>query len=747
MPTTSTCQGMITKTINRITSTTSSAQALLDKQIDGTVLTQQEIAKFEAYLVILTQSAKIIHSYMDKWSEVIEDMEQTDESKAEDLTKKQDEFYTQKDPLEHALNAETNATAMKTELYAMRPSLSSNQFGSAESQSNNASTTASQFPTLAPIQLEHFDGNRSKWNAFKDQFLALVDSRPMDDVYKLLQLKAALVGSPKELISEFPSTKDNYTIAWKRLTDHYEQPHEQEIALMQELLELKPAKSTEETRKVINTLSRITMQFKNLKSDEPTLNLRHAFITKLPPWLSRQATDAKPKGTPKELLEEADKIFSKNEFYDHFHKMALDSNSKSKDSLSQDQITLKQQEDFGFNSKKATPNFKSLCAFCSGNHFHAKCPDYTTSEARTNRALKLSLCFKCLSSDHKARDCSKGSNCLHCKASDHHSLLCNFKVRNVIPTLNTMTVTSFNNSTGNENNLLMTKSIDIISSTNNNHSVFALIDFGSQSSFIKKATAQKLGLKLGLKSSMQFGGFNSKPKVCKSQKTSVKVRTKDNQHFTAELQTIGQIVGPIRTLVDHPKTLDELKSFNCHDNTCFKEPEILIGIDMIAHLGLQTKDSLQCGLLCFDSNIGFILCGKLNSTKCQVSSTPSLNKNQQPIEKLSSDFDKNCMISTHTSHHLFSGSRRGYCKQQQQTKSSLPKTISPVQLKHWNHAQQNLLDSSHHSKTVLPVRAKYRKSVWYPSSRQQKSFSSQLNDKLTFTSTDNFGSKPIDSSP
>lgn len=79
--------------------------------------------------------------------------------------------------------------------------------------------------------------------------------------------------------------------------------------------------------------------------------------------------------------------------------------------------------------KKGNKIPRSPCAFCSELHFHDKCTQYATVQARQTRIKQANLCWKCLKADHRTNECTaKVRPCYYCKGT-HHSALC-FKAAN-----------------------------------------------------------------------------------------------------------------------------------------------------------------------------------------------------------------------------------------------------------------------------------------------------------------------------
>lgn len=210
----------------------------------------------------------------------------------------------------------------------------------------------------------------------------------MEDVYKLLQLKSALSGAAEELIEEFETTNANYKVAWDTLVKHYDQPQEQQMAIMHELWAIRPARDSKEARRVVNTRSRIIRQMMNAKIAIPTTTLDYLVVTLLPKWLIRRVKEAKPAGSAVELIELADDILSQKELLDHFQVLAVAYNPG--------RPTKPNVQSQGLNGPRPTtkplPSKAMLltpCAFCKGNHKHVQCSKFPSAETRHKQAKAL----------------------------------------------------------------------------------------------------------------------------------------------------------------------------------------------------------------------------------------------------------------------------------------------------------------------------------------------------------------------
>ncbi|CAH0722490.1 unnamed protein product, partial [Brenthis ino] len=161
---------------------------------------------------------------------------------------------------------------------------------------------------------------------------------------------------------------------------------------------------------------------------------------------------------------------------------------------------------------------KIQCAFCSEDHriIHCKRFSNETVDARRNFVQTHNICFNCLGNNHSAKSCQSSNKCRICKRQ-HHSLL--HPPSSGISGANAETTKNNNGNIGSSSSesnnemestplatffstglvrnqvLLATALVKAASKTGEHYIIRALLDQGSQKSFVTEATVQYLGLK------------------------------------------------------------------------------------------------------------------------------------------------------------------------------------------------------------------------------------------------------------
>jgi hypothetical protein len=73
------------------------------------------------------------------------------------------------------------------------------------------------------IKLPVFSGQYDRWISFSDMFKAMVhENDSLPEIQKFHYLRSFLSGEAERLVSNLPTTANNYTIAWKLLAERYE---------------------------------------------------------------------------------------------------------------------------------------------------------------------------------------------------------------------------------------------------------------------------------------------------------------------------------------------------------------------------------------------------------------------------------------------------------------------------------------------------------------------------------------------
>ncbi|XP_029055098.2 uncharacterized protein LOC114882376 [Osmia bicornis bicornis] len=372
---------------------------------------------------------------------------------------------------------------------------------------NSTALNAASMP-LPRIQLPKFSGQYTEWSNFRDLFHSLVVSNEgLSDVQRLHYLKMSLIGEASLILRNISVTEANYQTAWTELTRRYENKRMIVSSHLRAVLELTPMKSESATelKRVYDNINDSVHALKNLGravDDDFVVAIieRKLDVKTLQEWnlLLGGATELP---TFKELSQ-----FLVNRL------RALEAT---------------QQISEGNKKSSRTTNTKSLvsavdkskCISCNEAHSLYQCTKFKSLNVGKRKELvkKHRCCFNCLGKGHYPRNCLSSRKCARC-GRKHHSLLHEevegnnsdkekaesdkedegSAANSVSPTTSSVALKalisrdSFDDSPTRV--LLATARVTVRSFAGRSVKLRALIDTGSEATFISERAAQSLRL-------------------------------------------------------------------------------------------------------------------------------------------------------------------------------------------------------------------------------------------------------------
>lgn len=272
------------------------------------------------------------------------------------------------------------------------------------------------------------------------------------------------------------------------------------------------------------------------------------------------------------------------------------------------------------NHEKVTDNSK--CIFCENVHESANCfkaQNFTMEKKRSILNLKKA-CFNCLKIGHSARKCRGRLKCIVCSKS-HVTLMC--------PDLLVNRSTK-DGSEGDQKDKTVHKSSEMLSCTNGSgsfvflqtlrvtihgpngtRSIRALIDTGSQNTYIVKNTAELLGYSSKRQSKILhclFGGV-----TCEQSHECYDVEL-SNDKYSCTIEALSQptICGEVLPVFNGP-WVDELRKLHIQlsDIKDAAPIELLIGSDIAGRLYTGKRHILSSNLVAIQTLLGWTLMGRI----------------------------------------------------------------------------------------------------------------------------------------
>ncbi|XP_045456195.1 uncharacterized protein LOC123666030 [Melitaea cinxia] len=513
---------------------------------------------------------------------------------------------------------------------------------------------------LPQIQISKFDGSYFRWLDFRDSFLSLVhNNNRLQAIHKFHYLVSYLEGDAARIVSNIEISEANYNDAWLLLCERYDNKKQLITHHLSALFN-------------INTVARESERSLRFLVDHVTKNLR-ALATLGEPtdkWdtLIIHMVSSKLDNVTMVKWQEYRNTLDDVPTLKQFHKFlsdrsdVLESLNRNKPdkilSQSRPAIPLIRKNNFGERQLKsfaATSQINYRCVLCKGDHRIYNCPIFLNKnvEERKIEVSKLNLCPNCLRFGHSIRECHLGP-CRECNKR-HNTLLhiTKNKTSSKIPTVENDTNLSNNHSLANFskqnfNQIILSTALINVTNPNTNQSktVRALLDCGSQSSFITQSLKQSLSLDSNPIHTINVIGIgnNSCDKVTES--CNLKFNSLVNKDFSISLSCLvlknlsGEI--PIQSINIQQFKLP--KNIQLADPT-FDQPapvEIIIGADVFWDiLGSEQRSLGPNNPKLRSSKLGWLIGGPIStSTNIHKSNYNQCLSNLSYFNKIDSQLSK-----------------------------------------------------------------------------------------------------------
>ncbi|KRX56203.1 hypothetical protein T06_7569 [Trichinella sp. T6] len=366
---------------------------------------------------------------------------------------------------------------------------------------------------LPELTLPQFDGEVLKFPTFWAQFEASVHSdTELDDATKFAYLLSNTTGRALGAIAGIPITAANYPQAVGILQKRFGRP---KIVARAHLLALwKAPECREMTRQGIQTLvDEITKQLRCLAamgkdphagelpwSEALMPGLKEKFPRELQrAWDLKVGSGPESEDNLEKFLEfaqlQADSLSPPDEFSPEASREEKGGEATRKELKSAER---KGRDCVASSAAALVASIQRVCPFCEGDHNATGCQRFLDAEpsARTRMAREKGVCYKCLKTGHRARECRRGPPCgVDGCRQPHHQLLHSPATREPPqspgPDQSHQSFLAARNARGGG---LQTIRARAYGPDGNQVVVNCLFDTGSQVSFIRKDVAEVLGL-------------------------------------------------------------------------------------------------------------------------------------------------------------------------------------------------------------------------------------------------------------
>lgn len=469
---------------------------------------------------------------------------------------------------------------------------------------------------LPRIAIPTFSGNYTEWQSFYDLFTSLIhNNNHLDDVQKLHYLKSSLSGDAETLLRGVAVTAENYLEAWNILKKRYDNK-----------------------RYVANSIFKKFFGQRNI-TQESAINIKQLLDT------SVECINAlKHIGLPTEYWDaiviyiivlklDENSIKQWEETIGADNTEELPKLQKLTNFLETRFRTLEMVESTNLKPKTMKPKIFHVtvdqkCSYCKGKHFIYNCKDFVklSIEKRYEFVQNNNLCFNCLIPNHPVIKCKQLTSCKICNKK-HHSLI--HPGRKSIANMNSaeseqedpkekdsVVAAHFSGKKQpGQGILLPTALIDVISDNSQFHVVRALLDQGSQASFITEKIVQTLGLKKTKCQNEVVGIGEGDNKLFLRNTVTFKLRSRYDTSFnlTVHAFVLRSITTLLPTWGIKGSTCTKIKDLPLADTT-FNTPgrvDLLLGADVYSKVLDNGVVKGTDGVVAQFTRLGWILSGEV----------------------------------------------------------------------------------------------------------------------------------------
>lgn len=488
---------------------------------------------------------------------------------------------------------------------------------------------------LPQIKIAKFDGAYFRWLEFRDTFESLIHKNSrLSDIHKFHYLNSYLEGDAARIISNLEVSSANYSEAWKLVCNRY---NNKRMLINQHLNALFSVKQfpRESERSLRFLIDHVTKHLRALSSlGQPTdkwdillifilcSKLDSNTLTKWEEFRNTLEADVPTLDNFfKFLTDRADVLesLSRNKS-DNVPSKAAQSNTRtnfnSNNNYKQTNNVTKT-----FASSNIKPNKSNIfsCVICNENHKIYDCPTFKAMsiDSRLSEVNKYKLCNNCLRQGHLASECRMGP-CRECKKR-HNSLLHR-------PNTSANNCTSIDDSnesfvTFSEQNsnqiLLSTAVIKVINPiTQQSEKARALLDCGSQSSFISNSLKEKLALNSNPIDSLKVIGIGNNISTSITESCNLQIKSLNSKFITNLCcLVLNELTGKL------PKYPVNITKLNWPNNIVLADPkfyepasvDILIGADLFWDiLGNEQVSLGPSNPKLRNTQLGWIVSGPIN---------------------------------------------------------------------------------------------------------------------------------------
>uniref|UniRef100_A0A0A1XQH6 Protein dopey-1 homolog n=1 Tax=Zeugodacus cucurbitae TaxID=28588 RepID=A0A0A1XQH6_ZEUCU len=520
---------------------------------------------------------------------------------------------------------------------------------------------------LPPCDTEIFHGDVLQWPSFRDLFAAIYGNNSrLSPVEKLFHLNQKTRGEAKAIVSKAPLTNDGFALAWNNLLCRYENKRVLVNTQLNLLFKL-PHISTESEAELRNLQREINscisaLQIHGINIDSWDALFTYLCSIRLPDYtlsLWEQSLDSDSE-IPKWV--ELDKFLTKR-----VKTLERVSNLKG-ESITQPKVqsavgegrtpTLQSRTvSKPINSHHVKTN-SLKCKLCSSQaHILKSCQRFIEMQpnARLNAVRKLHVCLNCLSDTHEVKDCKSMFNCAKCKQR-HHTMIHRDQSEEIAQSPASTDPTEIStkshmasikakvSNVPTSQSMLLGTAMVTICHNENTFTVRALIDSGSEGTFITSSLQKRLNL-TSRKVSARVSGLNNTVSGRVQTVCSITIGSPRNKglKLEAEALVLPKLTGLLPSRSINPSIVKRLPNIPLADNNFHtsQKVDLLIGGDIYPKIILNgVKSKIFGSLIAQRTVFGWILTGSVPSEETKNKPTYVTYFNEVSLDNQLSKFQE-----------------------------------------------------------------------------------------------------------
>ncbi|XP_047037745.1 uncharacterized protein LOC124642965 [Helicoverpa zea] len=434
---------------------------------------------------------------------------------------------------------------------------------------------------LPTIKLPTFDGNYLKWLEFKDTFLSVVDSNlEIPHINKFHYLRSALEGSAAVVIKSIEFSAKNYKVAWDLLCQRFENKDILVNNHLTALFNIEPLKreSYKSLRFIVDHVMKHLRALETLGLPTNKWDILIIFMisSMLDLHTARKWQEHKSKSSELVLL---------TDFFDFLRNRADILETSYFNNTHSDKVpdhkhkTNTHSKSFVAAVDKKVNN--NECLVCKEIHPLYLCDKFKgmTVDERLGEITKFNLCKNCFRSGHNAYQCRLKAMCRTCKKK-HNTLVHVTQTENSEqPSTSSLPVSL---SVVSSDQVLLSTALIQVVKDKKTYTARALLDTGSQSSFITESLKEKLGLVINPGGSVNVCGINNSNCSIK-QSCNLKLKSRCNSfEIKVKCLVVPRITGILPNSLINTEYLKLPSNIELADPNYFfpSEVDILLGADV-----------------------------------------------------------------------------------------------------------------------------------------------------------------------